>query len=97
MTARCGSNDPAHRSRSCRACDRIYKQRYRSGKPRDRFRLRSVAATCCMCNLTHGNSLGIGVYRYPLKKWSRARVRWVGSIEICDDCLARHGDLKEAA
>ena len=94
MTALCGSMDVEHRSRGCRACDRIYKQRSAAGAAPIRFRHRSNPAVCIVCGLAAGNSADVPVYRYPLKRWSREKARWIGSIGLCDVCLSRGGELK---
>jgi hypothetical protein len=94
MTAICGSMDPAHRSRRCPACDKQYKQRAKAGAPYAMFHKRSNPAVCIVCSLAAGNSMDIGVYRYPLKRWSRKKARWIGSVGLCDVCLAEGGELK---
>ena len=94
MTARCGSIDPMHRSRTCRDCDRIYKQRSATGAPPVMFRQRSNPARCIVCGLAAGNSLNVGVYRYSLKRWSRNKARWIGSVGICDTCQLERGEVK---
>ncbi len=95
MTARCGSNDPTHRSKACRDCDRVYKRRYREGAPRFSMRVKADAARCAICGLVAGNLADIPVYRYPLKRWYRKQQAWIGTIGLCDACLADHADLKE--
>ena len=94
MTARCGSMDPDHRSRTCRACDRLYKQRSLAGLPHYRYRARSNPARCIVCGIAAGNSMDMPVYRYSLKRWSRNKARWIGSVGLCDKCLTDHGELK---
>jgi len=96
MTARCGSNDPAHRSKTCRACDRLYKLRHKNGAPLFSMRIRVNGATCVLCGLTAGNSADIPVYRYPLKRHFRGKgQKWIGNIGLCDECVMRFGELKE--
>lgn len=95
MTARCGSRDPSHRAKTCRACDRLYKRRYKNGAPRYSMRVYVNGATCFNCNLSAGNSLDIPVYRYPLKRHIRGEgPKWIGTLAICDDCLNQHAELK---
>jgi len=95
MTARCGSNDPAHRSKGCAACDRIYKKRYKDGAPKFRVRMRADAARCVVCGLVAGNLAGVPVYRYPLKRWHRKQSLWIGTVGLCDPCIAEQGELRE--
>lgn len=91
MTARCGSFDPAHRAKSCRACQHIYDERSRSKKPRLRDRMLAVAARCEFCGIVAGNSRAVKVYRYTLRRsvriGDRRTSRALGSIGICDQCL----------
>jgi hypothetical protein len=94
MTARCGSMSPDHKSRTCRECDRIYKRRSAAGAPPALFRLRSNPARCIVCGIAAGNSMNLPVYRYPLKRWSGKKARWIGSVGLCDVCLAEGGELK---
>lgn len=97
MTARCGSNDPAHRAKTCRACDRLYKRRYKSGQPRFLYRVRANSAVCVICGLAAGNSMSVPVYRYPLKRHfvGKKGQDWIGTIGLCDPCIADHAELRE--
>ena len=66
---------------------------------REPERQRNTGAQCILCMLYAGNSAGIRVYRYPLRRPSYApgwkvgdrieRVN-VGTIALCDDCVDRH-------
>lgn len=94
MTARCGSNDPAHRVKQCRACDHIYKLRYKNGAPRYRIRARANSAQCAICGITAGNSADVPVYRYPLKRWFSRKMRWIGSVGLCDPCIVATAELR---
>lgn len=94
MTARCGSMDPAHRSKTCRPCDKLYKARYERGEPRFRFRVRANAAICAICSIAAGNSLGVAVYRYPLRAWRGGGQRSVASIGLCDSCIIARGEVR---
>lgn len=96
MTARCGSNDPEHRAKTCRACDRLYKRRYKAGQPRFRYRVTANAATCRFCGLVAGNSMNIPVYRYPLKRhvFGVKQQAWIGTLGLCDRCIVDNAELK---
>lgn len=94
MTARCGSMDPAHRAKTCRTCDRIYKRRHQAGEPRFKYRTRADAARCAICGITHGNSLGIVVYRYPLRAYRNRGHHTVASIGLCDPCIIAQAEVR---
>jgi hypothetical protein len=95
MTARCGSNDVNHRAKGCRACDRLYKRRAKSGAPPFSMRVRANPATCAICGIVAGNSRDLPVYRYPLKRWVKGRENtWIGSVGLCDACLLDHAEVK---
>ena len=96
MTARCGSNDPAHRAKTCKPCERLYKARYRAGEPRYIYRARVNPATCILCGLAAGNSMDVPVYRYPLKRQYRKVTAWIGTVGLCDPCIAENAELRPA-
>lgn len=56
--------------------------------------LRKSGAQCFGCGITAGNASGIPVHRYPLRRsvyeGGRARTIVVGSIGICDSCVAEN-------
>ena len=47
------------------------------------------APICAFCGLSRGNSLGIGVYRYPLVRcvFPIRSNRCIGSLSLCDRCV----------
>ena len=99
MTARCGSFDPTHRAKTCRTCQAIYRDRTRHGGPRFRFRLLARGARCEFCEITSGNSRGIAVYRYTLRRAvavdGKRTSRALGSLGICDICIVERNLVSE--
>lgn len=91
----CGSIDPAHRSRECSDCRRIYKHRHLTGLPP----LRRNPAVCVFCGLAAGNSMKVKVLRYPLLRHIDANGRHtsvcIGSMGMCDRCVMEHAALNE--
>jgi len=99
MTARCGSFSPEHRAETCKACQRIYRQRERDGASKFGMRYLAVGAECSFCGLTAGNSLKVRVYRYTLRRsvniGGKRTSRALGSIGICDRCIVERGLLHQ--
>lgn len=95
MTARCGSINPAHRAKTCRICDKIYKRRHHLGQPKFAFRVRADAARCAICGLAAGNSLNVPVYRYSLRTYRGGARRTPASIGLCDPCIVERGEVRE--
>ena len=95
MTARCGSISPKHRAKGCSACCAIYAKRYRSGAPPFGQRMLARGARCEFCELVAGNSRGVRVYRYTIRRsisvGGKRTSRALGSVGICDRCLIEKG------
>lgn len=91
----CGSIAPDHRARQCRDCRRAYKRRTGKGFPR----YIPDPASCVFCGIAQGNSLRIKVIRYPLlrhiDKNGRHTSVCIGSMPMCDPCVAQNGKLNE--
>lgn len=99
MTARCGSISPAHRAKDCRPCQAIYRHRERSGAPKYGERYLARGARCAFCGLAAGNSQGVRVYRYTLRRSVNVNglrtSRALGSVGICDVCVVEQGLLHD--
>jgi len=101
MTARCGSTKESHRADACSKCNRIYYDRERSGAPRFGQRMLARGATCAFCGLVAGNSRGVRVYRYTLRRSVNVKgkrtSRALGSVGLCDLCVVEKGLLHQRA
>ena len=96
MTARCGSTSPAHRAQGCPGCRKVYNQRRLGLRPKFKKRFLAIAARCAFCGLADGNTMGVRVCRYTLRKNGvkvdgKRTSTALGSIGICDRCVIEQG------
>ena len=96
--SRCGSIDPDHVARRCKACKAVYNKRWASQGPVLQ-RIHRNPAACVFCGIWQGNDAGVKVLRYPLlrhwDKGGRHTSFTIGSMPMCDRCVMEHGTIKD--